>query len=108
MEFFLMFHKEKPIDWLLDHILYVKVCNPEKDTVSMRFNTTMVSEMCWKNITNCHQVDKCIGITEGGGGGGGVKSTYATSLELKIVASKDIITCLLVDIWVSCLRCYKA
>ncbi|XP_033112076.1 alpha-1,3-mannosyl-glycoprotein 4-beta-N-acetylglucosaminyltransferase A-like isoform X2 [Anneissia japonica] len=31
VEFFLMFHKEKPIDWLLDHILYVKVCNPEKD-----------------------------------------------------------------------------
>ncbi|XP_061482882.1 alpha-1,3-mannosyl-glycoprotein 4-beta-N-acetylglucosaminyltransferase A isoform X4 [Rhineura floridana] len=22
---------EKPIDWLLDHILWVKVCNPEKD-----------------------------------------------------------------------------
>ncbi|XP_033631482.1 alpha-1,3-mannosyl-glycoprotein 4-beta-N-acetylglucosaminyltransferase B-like [Asterias rubens] len=31
VEFFLMFHKDKPIDWLLDHILYVKVCNPEKD-----------------------------------------------------------------------------
>uniref|UniRef100_A0A8C1ND10 Zgc:154054 n=1 Tax=Cyprinus carpio TaxID=7962 RepID=A0A8C1ND10_CYPCA len=32
VEFFLMFHKEKPIDWLLDHILWVKVCNPEKDS----------------------------------------------------------------------------
>lgn len=31
VEFFLMFHKDKPIDWLLDHILWVKVCNPEKD-----------------------------------------------------------------------------
>ncbi|XP_041055116.1 alpha-1,3-mannosyl-glycoprotein 4-beta-N-acetylglucosaminyltransferase A isoform X3 [Carcharodon carcharias] len=31
VEFILMFHKEKPIDWLLDHILWVKVCNPEKD-----------------------------------------------------------------------------
>lgn len=30
-EFFIMFHKDKPIDWLLDHILWVKVCNPEKD-----------------------------------------------------------------------------
>ncbi|XP_035018176.1 alpha-1,3-mannosyl-glycoprotein 4-beta-N-acetylglucosaminyltransferase B [Hippoglossus stenolepis] len=30
-EFFLMFHRDKPIDWLLDHILWVKVCNPEKD-----------------------------------------------------------------------------
>jgi len=31
VEFFLMFHRDKPIDWLLDHLLYVKVCNPEKD-----------------------------------------------------------------------------
>ncbi|XP_069826963.1 alpha-1,3-mannosyl-glycoprotein 4-beta-N-acetylglucosaminyltransferase A isoform X2 [Dendropsophus ebraccatus] len=31
VEFILMFYKEKPIDWLLDHILWVKVCNPEKD-----------------------------------------------------------------------------
>uniref|UniRef100_A0A8C6TR42 MGAT4 conserved region domain-containing protein n=1 Tax=Neogobius melanostomus TaxID=47308 RepID=A0A8C6TR42_9GOBI len=29
--FFLMFHQDKPIDWLLDHILWVKVCHPEKD-----------------------------------------------------------------------------
>ena len=34
VEFFLMFHKDKPVDWLMDHILWVKVCNPEKDTVS--------------------------------------------------------------------------
>lgn len=33
-EFFLMFYKDKPIDWLLDHILWVKACNPEKDAVS--------------------------------------------------------------------------
>ncbi|KAL4230383.1 hypothetical protein ACF0H5_010765 [Mactra antiquata] len=31
VEFFLMFHKDKPIDWLLDHYLNVKVCSPEKD-----------------------------------------------------------------------------
>ena len=31
VEFFLMFHRDKPIDWLLDHMLTVKVCNPEKD-----------------------------------------------------------------------------
>lgn len=30
IEFFLMFHKDKPVDWLLDHLLYVKTCNPEK------------------------------------------------------------------------------
>ncbi|KAK3564455.1 hypothetical protein QTP86_022635, partial [Hemibagrus guttatus] len=33
VEFFLMFHKDKPIDWLLDHILWVKMCNPEKDSI---------------------------------------------------------------------------
>uniref|UniRef100_UPI00358FF980 alpha-1,3-mannosyl-glycoprotein 4-beta-N-acetylglucosaminyltransferase B-like isoform X2 n=1 Tax=Myxine glutinosa TaxID=7769 RepID=UPI00358FF980 len=32
VEFVLMFYKDKPIDWLLDHILWVKVCNPEKDS----------------------------------------------------------------------------
>ena len=31
--FFLMFHKDKPIDWLLDHFLFVKVCHPEQDMV---------------------------------------------------------------------------
>lgn len=34
VEFFLMFFKDKPIDWLLDYLLAVKVCNPEKDSVS--------------------------------------------------------------------------
>lgn len=36
VEFMLMFYKDKPIDWLLDHIMWVKVCNPEKDAVSLR------------------------------------------------------------------------
>ncbi|KXJ28472.1 alpha-1,3-mannosyl-glycoprotein 4-beta-N-acetylglucosaminyltransferase A [Exaiptasia diaphana] len=31
VEFILLFYKDKPVDWLLDHILWVKVCNPEKD-----------------------------------------------------------------------------
>ncbi|XP_069781419.1 alpha-1,3-mannosyl-glycoprotein 4-beta-N-acetylglucosaminyltransferase B-like isoform X2 [Narcine bancroftii] len=31
IEFILMFYKDKPIDWLLDHMLWVKVCDPEKD-----------------------------------------------------------------------------
>ncbi|NWR90098.1 MGT4B acetylglucosaminyltransferase, partial [Furnarius figulus] len=31
VDFFLMFYKDKPIDWLIDHLLWVKVCNPEKD-----------------------------------------------------------------------------
>eukprot|EP00076_Gallus_gallus_P040747 XP_025006285.1 alpha-1,3-mannosyl-glycoprotein 4-beta-N-acetylglucosaminyltransferase-like protein MGAT4D isoform X2 [Gallus gallus] len=31
VEFFVMFYKDKPIDWLLDHLFWVKVCNPEKN-----------------------------------------------------------------------------
>lgn len=31
IDFFLMFYKDKPIDWLLDHFIWVKVCNPERD-----------------------------------------------------------------------------
>ncbi|XP_013402330.1 alpha-1,3-mannosyl-glycoprotein 4-beta-N-acetylglucosaminyltransferase B [Lingula anatina] len=31
IEFILMFYTEKPIDWLLDHYLFVKLCSPEKD-----------------------------------------------------------------------------
>lgn len=38
VEFIFMFYKEKPIDWLLDHILWVKVCNPEKDAVFAVFS----------------------------------------------------------------------
>lgn len=38
VEFILMFYRDKPIDWLLDHILWVKVCNPEKDAVSRGYS----------------------------------------------------------------------
>ncbi|KAJ6668745.1 hypothetical protein lerEdw1_012228 [Lerista edwardsae] len=30
VEFFLMFYQDKPIDWLLDHLLWVKACHPDK------------------------------------------------------------------------------
>lgn len=39
VEFMLMFYKDKPIDWLLDHIMWVKVCNPEKDAVRKHMPT---------------------------------------------------------------------
>lgn len=32
--FFQMFYNDKPVDWLLDHLLYTKVCNYEKNNVS--------------------------------------------------------------------------
>ena len=31
IEFIVMFYKDKPIDWLLDHYVFVKVCNMDKD-----------------------------------------------------------------------------
>uniref|UniRef100_A0A8C9MD23 Alpha-1,3-mannosyl-glycoprotein 4-beta-N-acetylglucosaminyltransferase B n=1 Tax=Panthera tigris altaica TaxID=74533 RepID=A0A8C9MD23_PANTA len=44
VEFILMFYRDKPIDWLLDHILWVKVCNPEKDAVSGRCYTGLAGD----------------------------------------------------------------
>ena len=34
VEFLLMFHHWKPVDWLLDYLLRTKVCNPEMNYVS--------------------------------------------------------------------------
>ena len=31
VDFFLIFYKDKPNDWLLDHVFWVKACNPETD-----------------------------------------------------------------------------
>ena len=30
-EFVLMFWRDKPVDWLLEDLMYTKVCSPEKD-----------------------------------------------------------------------------
>lgn len=37
--FFQMFYNDKPVDWLLEHLIYTKVCNWEKDMVSCKKNT---------------------------------------------------------------------
>jgi len=34
IQFFLMFHNDKPVDWLLDHLISTKVCSLDKDSVS--------------------------------------------------------------------------
>merc|ERR1712142_1013399 len=31
IKYFLIFYKDKPNDWLLDHVFHVKACHPEKD-----------------------------------------------------------------------------
>jgi hypothetical protein len=36
--FFQMFYNDKPVDWLLEHLIYTKVCNWEKDMVSFDFS----------------------------------------------------------------------
>lgn len=35
--FFQMFYNDKPVDWLLEHLIYTKVCNWEKDMVSLNY-----------------------------------------------------------------------
>lgn len=34
VNFVMLFYKEKPVDWLLDNLLYTKVCSPEKSDKS--------------------------------------------------------------------------
>lgn len=41
--FFQMFYNDKPVDWLLEHLIYTKVCNWEKDMVSKFFDKPNVT-----------------------------------------------------------------
>jgi alpha-1,3-mannosylglycoprotein beta-1,4-N-acetylglucosaminyltransferase A/B len=34
VEFFIMFYTDKPVDWLLDHVITTKICSLDKDQVS--------------------------------------------------------------------------
>lgn len=34
VQFFHMFYNDKPVDWLLDHLIQTKICNWEKNSVS--------------------------------------------------------------------------
>lgn len=55
VEFIFMFYKEKPIDWLLDHILWVKVCNPEKDAVSSLWSFKCIQYFWWGCCITCEK-----------------------------------------------------
>lgn len=35
VQFFHMFYNDKPVDWLLDHLIQTKICNWEKNSVSV-------------------------------------------------------------------------
>lgn len=34
VQFFLMFYNDKPVDWLLDHMIHTKTCSLDMDSVS--------------------------------------------------------------------------
>lgn len=34
IQFFQMFYNDKPVDWLLDHLISTKICNWDKNNVS--------------------------------------------------------------------------
>lgn len=36
VQFFIMFHNDKPVDWLLDHLIQTRVCSLDKDTKNCR------------------------------------------------------------------------
>ncbi|KAJ8922428.1 hypothetical protein NQ315_004374 [Exocentrus adspersus] len=36
IQFFQMFYNDKPVDWLLDHLIYTKICNWEKNNDSCK------------------------------------------------------------------------
>jgi alpha-1,3-mannosylglycoprotein beta-1,4-N-acetylglucosaminyltransferase A/B len=35
VQFFLMFYNDKPVDWLLDHMIHTKICSLDEDNVSI-------------------------------------------------------------------------
>lgn len=51
--FFQMFYNDKPVDWLLDHLLYTKVCNYEKNNVSSKKITRADLIIKMQSILRC-------------------------------------------------------
>jgi hypothetical protein len=37
VQFFLMFYNDKPVDWLLDHMIHTKTCSLDMDSVSCAY-----------------------------------------------------------------------
>lgn len=46
--FFQMFYNDKPVDWLLEHLIYTKVCNWEKDMVSNAWGRLTINANTFK------------------------------------------------------------
>lgn len=45
IQFFLMFHNDKPVDWLLDHLISTKVCSLDKDSVSINNTSQTINKL---------------------------------------------------------------
>jgi alpha-1,3-mannosylglycoprotein beta-1,4-N-acetylglucosaminyltransferase A/B len=48
VQFFLMFYNDKPVDWLLDHLIHTKICSLDKDSVSSVWN---VCSLTYLNVS---------------------------------------------------------
>lgn len=53
--FFAIFHNDKPVDWLLDHMIQTKVCRFDRDTVSAFYSNIkhilhVYQNMFWSTI----------------------------------------------------------
>ena len=44
-----MFYNDKPVDWLLEHLIYTKICNWEKDMVSWKQTVDVVPTKFYLN-----------------------------------------------------------
>jgi hypothetical protein len=53
VQFFLMFYNDKPVDWLLDHMIHTKICSLDKDSVSIVQSTHC--PIYWKALQS-HQL----------------------------------------------------
>nr|CAD7265883.1 unnamed protein product [Timema shepardi] len=72
VQFFLMFYNDKPVDWLLDHLISTKICSLDKDSSQISHLTShltllySLSEKClerWIDKVNvwCFKQDKQFG-----------------------------------------------
>lgn len=48
--FFAIFHNDKPVDWLLDHMIQTKVCRFDRDSVSKFKKYIFLKYMCYKKL----------------------------------------------------------
>lgn len=65
VQFFQMFFNDKPVDWLLDHLISTKYCNWDKSNVSIKssLNCNFVVECSW--ICDAHFLEQRKNLGQG-------------------------------------------